>query len=335
MVTTNSATGLLLVVLWPGLVAFGQERGDVFSAKSGSLQVETLLDDWTDQARNRKVPVKIYYPKTGEGPFPVILFSHGLGSTRERYAYLGRHWASFGYVSVHVQHKGSDADIWKGTLRPRRAIRRAAKDPKACLTRPPDISFAIDQMEKMNQQQTLLRGRLDLDHIGMAGHSFGGFATLAVAGQVFVGADGKQFTLADQRIKAAIVMSPSAPMKRAQRTNSFDQITVPGLHMTGTEDSSPLGLTTKADRRTPYDRISGADQYLITFQGADHAIFTDQERFFGSGEKDHLFRELIRISSTVFWEAYLRNDVRAKAWMAGDGFRSLLGQDGMLERKLH
>ena len=38
----------------------------------------------------------------------MIVFSHGLGGTRDGYEYLGRHWASYGYVSVHLQHKGSD-----------------------------------------------------------------------------------------------------------------------------------------------------------------------------------------------------------------------------------
>ena len=74
----------------------------------GSYAVATVSYDWTDSARNRKVPVKIYYPEKGQGPFPVIVFSHGLGGSREGYEYLGRRWASHGYVSVHVQHLGSE-----------------------------------------------------------------------------------------------------------------------------------------------------------------------------------------------------------------------------------
>ena len=39
---------------------------------------------------------------------PVVLFSHGLGGSREGYGYLGSYWAAHGYVAVHLQHIGSD-----------------------------------------------------------------------------------------------------------------------------------------------------------------------------------------------------------------------------------
>ena len=38
----------------------------------------------------------------------VVLFSHGLGGSREGSAYLGEHWAARGYVVVLLQHPGSD-----------------------------------------------------------------------------------------------------------------------------------------------------------------------------------------------------------------------------------
>src|SRR5581483_4684895 len=81
---------------------------------TASNPVEAVRYDWVDAKRHRDVPVKIYYPKTGDGPFPVIVFSHGLGGSREGYEYLGNYWASHGYVSVHLQHLGSDDSVWKG-----------------------------------------------------------------------------------------------------------------------------------------------------------------------------------------------------------------------------
>lgn len=296
--------------------------------------VETLLVEWTDLARQRIVPVKIYYPKQGAGPSPVILFSHGLGSSRHRYAYLGEHWARHGYVSVHMQHQGSDENVYKGTLFIRRALLRAANNPRASLDRPPDISFVLDRLAEVNHADSPLRGRLDLERVGMAGHSFGGFATLAVAGQIFRNAEGNELKLVDRRIKAAFIMSPSAPFKRLQPEDTFDRIAIPCLHMTATEDESPLGLTTKADRRAAFDGIKKADQYLITFQGGDHAIFTDQKRPFGNGDKDELFRELIQVSSTAFWDAYLKEDRKARLWLADGGLAARLAADGVLEKKL-
>src|ERR1700722_18408724 len=76
-------------------------------------EVDFVRHEWRDAKRERTVPVKIYFPKTGEGPFPVIIFSHGLGGSREGYEYLGRYWASHGYVSVHLQHAGSDSAVWR------------------------------------------------------------------------------------------------------------------------------------------------------------------------------------------------------------------------------
>ena len=84
--------------------------------------------DWVDTARQRHVPVKIYLPEKGAGPFPVIVFSHGLGGSREAYEYLGRHWASYGYVIAHIQHEGSDDQVWKGQEHPGRALQQAAGD---------------------------------------------------------------------------------------------------------------------------------------------------------------------------------------------------------------
>src|SRR5437867_10421359 len=107
--------------------------------------------DSKDAQRDRAVPSKIYYPKNGDGPFPVILFSHGLGGSREGYEYLGRHWASHGYVSVHLQHKGSDSAVWQGTASPLEALRKAVADPSNAVNRPRDVSFALDELAKLNR----------------------------------------------------------------------------------------------------------------------------------------------------------------------------------------
>src|SRR3954467_12365816 len=106
---------LLACLLFPNLNprALEAASGTEYKAVPQPSTVEIVRFDWMDTNRNRKVPAKIYYPK-GDGPFPVIVFSHGLGGSREGYEYLGRHWASNGYVCVHLQHIGSDDSIWRG-----------------------------------------------------------------------------------------------------------------------------------------------------------------------------------------------------------------------------
>jgi predicted dienelactone hydrolase len=51
-----------------------------------------------DSDRNREVPVKIYLNSSTE-PQPVVLFSHGLGGSRNASPYLGNHWAENGYIA--------------------------------------------------------------------------------------------------------------------------------------------------------------------------------------------------------------------------------------------
>ena len=127
MKTLCALTAGLVVVAIP-LALTAKEPAVVYDGKPGPYAVETACYDWQDKPRQREVPVKIYFPKTGDGPFPVIIFSHGLGGSRDGYEYLGRHWASHGYVSVHLQHKGSDTAVWKDQAKPMEAMRQAIKD---------------------------------------------------------------------------------------------------------------------------------------------------------------------------------------------------------------
>ena len=103
--------------------------------------------------------------------------------------------------------------------------------------------------------------------------------------------------------------------------------------MTGTLDDSPIGETKAKDRRVPFDHIRGADQYLVTFIGGDHMIFSGRGRLAGGG-KDAAFQALIRAATTVFWDAYLKGDRRAKALLVGDGLAKTLGDEATLERRL-
>ena len=299
-----------------------------YKAEPGPSVVTATLLDWRDAARNRPVPVKIYAPATGQGPFPVIVFSHGLGGSREGYEYLGRHWASWGYVSVHVDHLGSDTAALRKGGRLLKNLREAAGDPRNALARPLDVRFVLDQLERLNQGGSPLSHRLDLTRIGMAGHSFGSWTTMAVAGQRV----GQETALAEPRVKAAIAMSTPAPRQK-DYDRVYRDIHIPILHMTGTEDDSPIGDTKAAERRIPYDQIQGADQYLVTFQGGDHMIFSG--RFIQAERpKDPVFHSLILQGTTAFWDAYLKGDAAAKAWLAKGGYAAALGQDGKLEEKL-
>ncbi len=306
----------------------GALAGNFGKELSGPFAVETLRIEWRDSKRDHTVPVKIYFPKGATGACPVIVFSHGLGGTRDTYEYLGRHWAGHGYVCVHVQHPGSDDSAWRGAARPMESMRAATMDPKNLANRPQDVSFALDQMTILNSSEGPLRGRLDLQRVGMAGHSFGAWTTLAVAGQKF---GPTERSMADRRVNAAIAMS--SPVPRLASGRHYGDIRVPVFHLTGTLDESPLNETKAGDRRVPFDSINGAPQYLLTFTGGDHMVFSGRVAAGRDRARDVAIHEAILRGTTAFWDARLRGDKEAGDWFERGGFEKALGALAVFEMR--
>ena len=235
-------------------------------------------------------------------------------------------------MSVHLQHAGSDEATWRGRADPLAGIRESVADPHNAPERPRDVRFALDQVEALNRSDPALTGRLDLARIGVAGHSFGAWTTLAVAGETFVLPGGREVDFRDERVVAAVAMSAPVPRRREQAARAFGSIRIPCLHMTGTLDDSIIGDTTAAERRIPYDNIHEADQFLVTFIGGDHMVFSGRGRLRG-GRKDEMFQGLIRQGTTAFWDSYLRGDERAKAWLTEGGYAAVLRADATYEHK--
>jgi predicted dienelactone hydrolase len=286
---------------------------------------------WTDAKRSREIPYRIYAPADATNPCPVIVFSHGLGGTREGYGYLGTHWASNGYIVIHLQHPGSDDAAWRGGTTPEerlKTMQSAAANLKNSVDRPRDVSFAIDQLPTLATNPAL-RARPDTNRIGIAGHSFGGYTTLAVAGQKF---GPRGLSLGDPRVKAGIPMG--APVQKGAKTDGYKAIQIPLLHMSGTRDDSIIGDTKPAERRVPFDNIDAADQYFVNFIGGDHMVFSGQ-RFRGDSDPtDPRNHRLIQLGTLTFWNAYLRDDPKAKAWLRDGGYAKELGEAATLEKKI-
>jgi predicted dienelactone hydrolase len=283
----------------------------------GESSIDVLRYEPVDAARSRTVPVKIYRVKA-DAPRPVILFSHGLGGSRENGAYLAEYWAARGYVAVFVQHPGSDESVWKEAARGERftAMKQAASG-RAFLDRLGDIPFVLDQLERWQVEAGHpLRGTLDLDHIGMCGHSFGAVTTQAMMGQRFP--LGKTFP--DPRIDAFLPMSPSTS-RGVTAGEAFSHIAAPVLCMTGTEDDSPIQPeVTPASRREVFAALPKGDKYQLVFEGGEHAAFSGGERL-QRGRIEH-HHGAIQLISTRFWDAYLKGDASAKAWLQSEASRT-------------
>lgn len=317
---------VLLCLSATGCISFGgaSEIDEVAPPPSVVESLEILHD----ASRDRDVPIKIYAPREGDGPFPVILFSHGLGSSRQGYVYLGREWASRGYVSIHLQHPGSDSELLrtKGFF----AIYRAAYDAHEYAARPRDVSFVIDTLERRASSGSGdLWSKLDLDKLGVAGHSYGAHTALTLAGMLVNFPDAPASSFRDDRVKAVLILSPPS-MEWSPTPEEFAPIHVPSLHMSGTRDTSRIWKTTLAHRRRAYDSIAGAPRYFLNLDGGTHQTFADNETIALAKRNGRLDRndfpilrkrdarhqrrvELIVEYSDLFWGAYLRGSETARA----------------------
>lgn len=139
-----------------------------------------MLDD---RDRNRTYPTDLYLPANlntiPPGPIPIIIFSHGYGDTRTNPELVAaaRSLAANGFVAAVPEHIGSNKAYQDALAR---GLSRESFDVMEFINRPLDIHFLIDTLEEKNN--TDFQGRLQLDQVGLAGHSFGGYTALATAG---------------------------------------------------------------------------------------------------------------------------------------------------------
>ena len=127
-------------------------------------------------------------------------------------------------------------------------------------------------------------------------------------------------------------MSAPVPGGAARAGDQFTHIPVPVFHMTGTRDDSPIGETKAPDRRIPYDQSTTPGTCLLILTGADHMTFSGH--ILGAfHQEDARFQPLILAASTAFWDATLRNNQAARAWLYNGGFKTLLGNQGTFETR--
>ncbi|HTB34334.1 MAG TPA: hypothetical protein VK842_05690 [bacterium] len=259
-----------------------------------------------DADRNRDIPLKAYLPE-GDGPFPVILFSHGAGGSKDGYAYLGSYWARHGYVCLNPTHLGSDT----GTLEPGRplnnlqAVREMVEDPAQFEARVGDLRYIINQLPTLATQLPGMAGKLDTAHIGVAGHSFGASTALALAGAKVSQPGGQRRDYSDPRPTAFIAMSPQGPNQGLFKDGSWSQINRPVFVITGTRDRG-LDGSAWTERRKVYEGLPEGDKVLAVFHGASHLDFAD------TLEKTILDRRVEQMT-LAWWDDTLKGQTQFKA----------------------
>jgi len=286
--------------------------------------------NWFDVARYRNVPVKIYYPIQLQEKCPVIIFSHGLGGSNEKCAYLGQAWASQGFVSVHVQHPGLDEQIWKRKIRPLKELKDVYNQHWTGRTQANDIRFVLDRLDVLAASGTSIGQLLDMSRVGVAGYDLGGLAAMLLAGQM---PPDRGSYLHDSRVKAIVVMSPPVADQAIFVPVSYGAMNTPALFFTGTEDDGVVGSTKSWQRRIPFDHMTGNDRFLITYQDADHLIYGGHIRP-AKNREDQKFQANVAQASSLFWRAYLREDPAVYAYFQGPMLGGIAGMLGRVERRL-
>ena len=288
---------------------------------------------WLDSARGRQLPWRLRLPsQPGQrGPWPLVLYSHGLGGNREGGAVWSQAWADAGIAVLHLQHPGSDTD----TLRHGLAALRAAASAEQLLARVHDVRFVLDEVERQARAEAEPWRSLRLDAIGLAGHSFGAQTTQAVAGQRFpVAVDG--WALADPRLRAFIALSPSSPRDgRMTVAQAFGAITRPFLAVTGSLDGDPFGLYDSGEPRARvFEGLPPGQRALLWLQGADHMSFGGGSarpvpavgpfrRHGPAAALEAAHRTVVARVTALWWRAQLLGDADARAALHAPGL--LLG----------
>jgi dienelactone hydrolase len=273
-----------------------------------------------DDGSVRVVPFKVYHPVDhGLANMPVIIWSHGFGGNRDGASFISRHLAGLGYVIVHVTHHGTDSSLWEGKPGHPWDILQAAKiSRETTINRFLDIPFALDSLKDWAAENPDIGGVMDFNRVGMSGHSFGAMTTQAMAGLVFPDADGTLRSYHEPRFKAGILYSPVtlAHLTDADPADIYGGIAIPLLHMTGTDDASPLEGYDDTHRLVVHEHAGHGEQYLQVLEQGDHMVYNGTRGKLGANPNREVHEAQILKAVTLFWDAYLKDDADARAGLS-------------------
>lgn len=284
-----------------------------------------------DSARDgRAVPYKIYYPVAhGLARLPVVVWSHGLGGSADGAAFLGRFIASHGYVVIHVTHFGTDTSLWEGKPgHPWDVIRAARISRDVIWERYRDIPFLLDSLPEIARLHPEIAPHMDGTTLGISGHSLGALTVQIMAGQG-LDAGWPAPALREPRFRAAIAFSPIPGWEETPDDFArYRGIAIPMLHMTGTQDVSPLDGQGYEPRLDVFEGAGGPGQHLVVLNDADHMVFSGSRGQLGGYAKMGAHKDMIKLVTLAFWDAYLKDDPAARDWLTGGGLAAWLGAEG-------
>jgi predicted dienelactone hydrolase len=206
------------------------------------------------------------------------------------------------------------------------------------------VTFILDSFDALEQRYPELKGKLDRNRIAVGGHSYGALVAMLLAGVEPV-RDGKPIQLRDARVKGIVAMSPQGvSATRGLSAESFRNVKIPAMFMTGSDDRGALEGETPEWRRTAFDSSPAGDKYFVLINGANHFSFaggftlptaSDDEldqMDARSGQQypnrpqarsrgeNRLMQQRgvfdnIKIAAVAFWDAYLKDASAAREFL--------------------
>ncbi|KAI1333019.1 Alpha/Beta hydrolase protein [Xylariaceae sp. FL0255] len=239
---------------------------------------------------------------SSDGPYPLVLFSAGLGAVNDAYYFYLQNLASYGYIVTSAQH----ADAREAATTTNEALLViAAAEALLADTNDAEIKFNLNQTILSNSNSSSkFYGAIGTENIGMTGHSLGGYYTNIIGGGApiycdFVFLPGEDdpnnplladvspcafpehrdlsdpFGFQDTRIKAIIPLAAPSFITKDQISRSAAEIQIPVMVMTGDNFTSE---TTQWIQEAIFNNARGPSYYVeIVLKGPeDTEIFLDK-----------------------------------------------------------
>jgi dienelactone hydrolase len=252
---------------------------------------------------SRTLVTTIWYPAGGSGssapaggPYPLIVFAHGLGGSPLDYRQLLSAWAAAGYVVAAPLFPLSSSETPGGP------------DGGDIGSQPGDMSFVIDQVLAASAASTgPLSGLVDPKEIGAAGHSNGAITTLGLVANS---------CCRDGRIKAAVVMAGTT---EGLGRGHYELTEAPPLLVVQDEHD---GLVPYADAVAVFNQAEGPKALLALDWDSPSDPTGSTAHMAASGVVGPTSGPVIR-STTAFFNTFLKHEHAALAAVAVDGRSSL------------
>lgn len=341
----------------PTLAGPTQPAEHGYHLAKGPFRVVTV-DELTlhDAARGKDLRVKVRGPAyKGDEPkdasrFPLVVFSHGLGGSKDAFGELCEHLVSHGYVVINPTHADSVVERQRKGEKVTRDnafdIRRMT--PDARWDRVKDIALVLDSLDKIELDVDALhdttgRGRIDRDRIAAAGHSAGALTTQLIGGMNSRDAEnGDKGPRPDLRVKAAVVISGQGVNRFAIRDDAWDKVAIPWLVITGSQDTTPISNETPATRRHPFEKARGSEKggppaYLLWIEGATHGSYQGKSTVRILRESPStdvkVIQDCVASATLAFLDRHLKGLEGGEKYLTGEGIKSLSGGKAELKSK--